>query len=130
MGDGEQPLRATDASLTIAIGDQISAAERARVAECARAAILADRWFVRMLGTTLGFAYVATGRLSAYLQFRASSPVHTAAGCLIAEEAGAAVTDLDGRPWDLDTRSFLAAATPELHHELLTMAGETRDSST
>lgn len=83
-----------------------------------QAAILADRWEVRMLATTAAFAYLAAGKVAANVLFRLSSPVHSAAGCLLAEEAGALVTDLHGQPWTLETRALLMAATPELHREL------------
>jgi myo-inositol-1(or 4)-monophosphatase len=78
------------------------------------------RWHVRFLGTTLPFARVATGDFTAlFLVGRVSSPLHTAAGCLLAEEAGAVVTDVVGAPWNLQTTSFVVAATQALHRELL-----------
>jgi hypothetical protein len=43
--------------------------------------------------------------------------VHTAAGAL--------VTDIDdGKPWRLESRSFLIAADPALHRELLDSTAE------
>ena len=65
-------------------------------AEFTRAAILADKWDLRMLSSTLSLAYLASGRIGAYLLFELSSPVHTAAGALLSEEAGAIVTDRFG----------------------------------
>lgn len=127
---GDRPLHASDASPSIALGDATSSEpDHAHAADFVRAAIASNRWYVRMLGTTFTFAHVAAGRVAAYIQFKTSGPVHTAAGCLLAQEAGATVTDLDGRPWDLSTRAFLAAATPELHRDLLAMAAETRRTS-
>ena len=43
------------------------------------------------------------------------------AGVLLAYEAGATVTDIDGRPWTLGSDSLLAAATAELHADLLAL---------
>lgn len=94
-------------------------------AEFMRVALLADRWELRMLSTTAAFAYLADGRIAADVLFRLSSPVHTAAGCLLAEEAGALVTDFQGRPWTLETRSLVLAATPALLQELLALLAET-----
>jgi myo-inositol-1(or 4)-monophosphatase len=123
-------LRASEMSRSLSVSDPGSVAEDQRIAvNVIRAAILGDRWFVRMLGTTLGLAHLAAGYLSAYLQVRVSSPVHTAAGCLLASEAGATITDLDGRPVGLRTGSFLASATPELHDELLAMVAEARNEA-
>jgi len=42
--------------------------------------------------------YVASGRVAAYVLFWTSA-IHAAAGGLLAAEAGASVSDVDGRPW-------------------------------
>jgi fructose-1,6-bisphosphatase/inositol monophosphatase family enzyme len=72
-----------------------------------------------MLGSSLSFAYLAAGNIAAYLLFEVSSPVHVAAGALLSAEAGATVTDREGYPWTVDRNSILAAASPELHRDLL-----------
>jgi myo-inositol-1(or 4)-monophosphatase len=94
-------------------------------AEFARAAVLADRWELRMLSSTLSLAYLASGRLGAYFLPEVSSPVHIAAGALLAEEAGAIVTDREGHPWTVERPSILAAASPEMHRELLELISAT-----
>jgi myo-inositol-1(or 4)-monophosphatase len=88
-------------------------------ADFARAAVLADRWELRMLSSTISLAYLASGRVGAYFLPELSSPVHAAAGALLSEEAGALVTDRTGVAWTVDRPSLLAAATPEMHRELL-----------
>ena len=125
-----RPLRVSDASdtITLDLGAAEAGPHTAHTAEVARAAILSNRWYVRMFGSSLAFALVAAGRTAAHLIFKSSSPVHTAAGCVLAEEAGGLVTDLDGRPWDLAARGFLAAATADLQHDLLRLAADARDS--
>lgn len=80
-----------------------------------------DRWDLRTLGTTLSLAYLAAGRLAADVCFAASA-LHFGAGALLASEAGATVTDLQGAPWGIASTSLLVAATPELHGELLALA--------
>ena len=126
--DGARPLRVSDASETVSldVGSAGAGPHIAHAAEVARAAILADRWYLRMLGSTAGFAHVAAGRISAHVIFKSSSPVHTAAGCLLVEEAGGLVTDLDGRPWDLAARAFLTVGTPELQRDLLRLIADAR----
>jgi myo-inositol-1(or 4)-monophosphatase len=93
-------------------------------ADFTRAAILADRWDLRMLSSTLSLAYLASGRIGAYLLFELSSPVH-AAGALLSDEAGGIVTDRHGAPWTIACPSILAAAGPALHRDIMALLAET-----
>ena len=94
------------------------------MADFSRSIWLADRWYLWRFTSTVGYAYLAMGRIAGLVHIARSTqrfepPVHTAAGCLVAAEAGATVTDLDnGAPWTLATRSFVIAATAGLHREL------------
>ena len=129
--DGRVPIRATDSEpiLWVATGSTKSGDWKYCEAGFVGAALLADRWVVWMVGTTLALAYVAAGRIAAYMQFIGSGPLHTAAGCLLASEAGATVTDLAGEPMTLASGALLAAATPELHRDLLELVDESRASA-
>ena len=95
-----------------------------RAADTVRRAILLQRWYVSLFPSSLSYAYLALGRISGIVHFGLPSSdrhgsVHTAAGCFVASEAGASVTDLDnGEPWGLETHSLLLAATPALHEDL------------
>jgi fructose-1,6-bisphosphatase/inositol monophosphatase family enzyme len=80
------------------------------------------RWDVRMFATTLVLAYVASGRLAAAVYASDGPSVHLAAGLLLAQEAGATVTDEGGDDWDLDSSVYVAAATPEMNRELQVIA--------
>ncbi|MFJ2958052.1 inositol monophosphatase family protein [Streptomyces sp. NPDC087270] len=62
---------------------------------------------------TLQLIHVAAGRMDAFWQF---SDVRSGlvAGALLVAEAGGTVTDIDGAPWSLTSRDFLAAA-PGVH---------------
>jgi fructose-1,6-bisphosphatase/inositol monophosphatase family enzyme len=67
----------------------------------------------------LALAYVANGRFDAFLQSAGMSAWDVAAAGLIAERAGAVVTDGDGGPWfDLAraTRAVGIVAAPPAHH--------------
>jgi myo-inositol-1(or 4)-monophosphatase len=94
---------------------------RERAGQFAAAVIGTDRWHVRALGTTLPSAYLAAGRIAAYVEFFAPA-LHTAAGALLAAQAGATVTDIDGKPWTISSDSVIASAAPGLHRELLDIA--------
>jgi myo-inositol-1(or 4)-monophosphatase len=77
----------------------------------------------RQLGSAaLSLAYVANGRFDAYSQTVGLSPWDVAAGGLIAERAGAVVTDMAGGPWfDLSapTMGMGVLAAPPAHHARL-----------
>jgi myo-inositol-1(or 4)-monophosphatase len=73
---------------------------------------------VRRLGSAaLDLAYLAAGRFDGYWELRLY-PWDVAAGGLIAEEAGARVTAIDGKsPYLTDTPSLIAA-NPALHAKM------------
>jgi myo-inositol-1(or 4)-monophosphatase len=73
---------------------------------------------VRRLGSAaLDLAYVAAGRLDGYWELKLS-PWDVAAGGLIAEEAGARVTAMDGESDYLSDSPSLIAANPALHAKM------------
>ena len=81
--------------------------------------ILHQSQTLRRLGSAaLNLCYLAAGRLDAYW---ATSPKawDIAAGVLIAQEAGAVVSDLAGLSLDWEKPRLAAAATPALHQQLL-----------
>lgn len=129
-GGRPRPLAATDESRTIVVDDSASqGAMRERAAEFAARTIRADRWHFRSLGTTLALPYLAAGRIAAYALFWTSS-LHAGAGSLLATEAGATLSDLDGRPWTLRSDSLLVGANDTLHADLLDLARATAPRST
>jgi myo-inositol-1(or 4)-monophosphatase len=73
---------------------------------------------VRMLGSAaLDVCWVAAGRVDAAYH-SLINPWDVAAGVVIAREAGAVVTDLDGVDYDTGATSILAAG-PDVHRALL-----------
>jgi myo-inositol-1(or 4)-monophosphatase len=79
----------------------------------------------RMGSAALALAYVANGRFDALVQNGGLSPWDVAAAGLIAERAGAVVTDLRGGPWWKPTltgpRANVVAAPAAQHAALLDM---------
>ena len=74
---------------------------------------------VRRLGSAaLNLCYIACGRLDGYWA-TSISLWDVAAGWVIAHEAGAFSSHLDGHPLDLKDPRFLTAANPKLHAELM-----------
>ncbi len=113
--------RLLDLVVSLAIGGRAPAARTRRV----RRAVRAPR---QMGAAALALAYVANGRFDAFVQSGGLSPWDVAAAGLIAERAGAVVTDMAGGPWfDLDapTRSMGIVAAPPAHHpHLLELVAE------
>lgn len=66
---------------------------------------------------TVPLAFVAEGKMHAYLA-TALEPEDMAAAVCIIREAGGMVTDLAGKEWDIDEMSILAA-NPVLHRKLM-----------
>lgn len=125
--DKSVPLHPSDANPVLWINASGTQAGewRRHAARFISAAMQADDWYVWMQASSLPYAYLAGGRISAFVHFGVSSPVHVAAGCLLASEAGAIVSDLAGRPWSLQSAGFVVAATSFLHDRLLRLAHET-----
>jgi myo-inositol-1(or 4)-monophosphatase len=117
-----KPIRASgkaalsDFVISMALGGR-AAATRAREV---RKAIRVPR---SMGSAALALAYVANGRFDAFVQQGGLSTWDIAAAGLIAERAGATVTNLDGGPWfeiAATSKSIGVLAAPAAHHgELL-----------
>lgn len=117
---GERSLQASVQSDTVWFGGR-----EPHAAEIVRNAMLESRWYTWQFSSTLAYVYLAGGRIAGIVHV-GTSPVHIAAGCLLAAESGALVTDLDGRPWTVARRGVIAAATPELHRELCALVERSR----
>ncbi len=115
-------LATSDESRTIVIEDGESKdRRREQAAQFTAAAIRADRWDFRSLGTTLASPYLAAGRISAYVVFWVLA-IHAGAGSLLVTEASGTLSDTDGRPWTIRSDSLAASANPDLHEEPLDLA--------
>lgn len=72
---------------------------------------------IRRLGSAaLDLCFIACGRFEGFWEENLN-PWDTAAGWLIAEEAGARVTDFSGNPYDLNQKEILATNS-HIHNEL------------
>lgn len=126
LKDGaRQRLTTSDESRTIVIEDGKSkGSRREQAAQFTAAAIRADRWDFRSLGTTSASPYLAAGRIAAYVVFWVSA-IHAGAGSLLVTEAGGTVSDIDGRPWTIGSDSLVGSANRHLHEELLDLVRTT-----
>jgi myo-inositol-1(or 4)-monophosphatase len=78
---------------------------------------------VRRLGSAaLDLCYVAAGRLDGFWEIRIKS-YDIAAGGLIAEEAGARVSRVDGSPDYIMPPCSILAATPAIYPQMLVLLG-------
>jgi myo-inositol-1(or 4)-monophosphatase len=78
--------------------------------------IFASRGIRRMGAAALDLCFVACGRFEGFWEENLK-PWDTAAGWLIAEEAGARVTDFDGNPYEI-TKKQVLATNGRIHDEL------------
>ncbi len=73
-------------------------------------------------------AGMALGELAARISFSAK-PVDVAAGVYLLKKVGGVVTDIRGNPYQITSKSILAAASPHLHEALLALLdGEAEQS--
>ncbi len=80
---------------------------------------------VRRLGSAaLNLCYVASGRLDAYWA-TSVKPWDVAAGVLIVQEAGGAVSHISGEPYAVTDPRFAAASTPDLHDAMIPVLNDT-----
>jgi myo-inositol-1(or 4)-monophosphatase len=116
------PIRASEKGALSDFVISMSLAGRA-VATRARDVRKAVRVGRSMGSAALALAYVANGRFDAFVQQGGLSTWDIAAAGLIAERAGATVTNLEGGPWfqiAAKTRTIGVLAAPAAHHgELL-----------
>lgn len=120
--DAERRVEVNDSSNSLWIGGRGE-----HLSNVIRNAMLLKDWYIWQFPSTVGYPYVAAGRFSGLVHFSDHmSSVHTAAGCLVAEEAGAIVTGMDGSPWNLEKRTYILASTPALHSELCDLLEKSR----
>ncbi|MDP2933929.1 MAG: inositol monophosphatase [bacterium] len=105
-------LSLSNVSLTLAVWTPIK--ERRKILR-----FVADEklWFGHMESVALSEAYTACGRYDMLISSDCQ-PWDYAAGAIIMKEAGAKVTQIDGKPYRWDSRSLLAA-NPVLHKQVL-----------
>lgn len=120
----EVPAVAVTASAKDAISDFVvsMALGGPRVATRARGIRRVVRVSRSMGSAALALAYVANGRFDAFIQQGGLSAWDIAAAGLIAERAGATVTDMAGGPWFNvadGPKSIGILAAPAAHHEAL-----------
>ncbi|MFG1753531.1 inositol monophosphatase family protein [Streptosporangium sandarakinum] len=118
-------------SAIVAIGDYavgIDAAEKNRPRLALTQHLAARVQRVRMFGSAaIDLAWVAEGKIDASAMF-SNNPWDTAAGVLIAREAGAMVVDLDGSPHTMNSRGTIAAG-PKILGELVTLIADARQAA-
>lgn len=120
-------LTVSDNSSVIVIeddGGKAANSPREHAPRCVAAAMQLNRWDIRAMGSSLTLLYLAAGRISANLFFYATA-VHNAAGVLLAAEAGAIVSDINGNPWSVNSTSVLASANAPLQEDLLALVRKT-----
>lgn len=89
--------------------------------------MLRDSGGLRRLGAAaLDFCFVADGKFLAYYEMQLQ-PWDTAAGSLIAREAGATVTDLHGHPFDPFTSQGVLTSNGPVHQNLLQAVSPLRE---
>ncbi|MFC4118359.1 inositol monophosphatase family protein [Nonomuraea zeae] len=115
----------------VAIGDYAvgeNAQERNRVRLALTQELAARVQRIRMFGSAaMDLAWVADGKIDANIML-SNNPWDTAAGVIIAREAGATVVDLDGSQHSMTAHATIAAS-PKLVADLVELITEARQST-
>ena len=127
-----KPIRVNEqASLRdglVVTGFPYDRAQRARPLCAALENMLRESGGVRRLGAAaLDFCYVADGRFVGYYEM-ALKPWDAAAGSLIASEAGAQITDMSGKAFDLFANNGVAVSNGHVHAALIEAAAPMLDA--
>jgi myo-inositol-1(or 4)-monophosphatase len=125
-----EPLVISRSDEQMAIGDAVigcespAGQESLEVALRGIQALMPKCRTLRILGSTaVKMPWVAKGRLTCYWSPDECAWDH-AAGAIIAQEAGAVVTDLDGSPFTLRTRKFMVSQNANVHQQVLNVLNE------
>ncbi|MEO3889627.1 inositol monophosphatase family protein [Nonomuraea sp. B5E05] len=123
VGDARELRRAIVAIGDYAVGENAEERNRPRFALTEELAARVQR--IRMFGSAaVDLAWVAHGRIDAAIML-SNNPWDTAAGVIIAREAGATVIDLDGSPHSMTAQATIAAS-PKLVADLVELIAEAR----
>lgn len=99
-------------------------AERQKAAAALKRLVMSVK-SIRVKGSgALASCEVASGKAEGYVRM-GSTPWDYAAGALIIREAGGAVTDLDGKEWEPESKGVIAASSGKIAEQLL---AEVRDA--
>ena len=99
--------------------DKAPVDEQSRYPRIIQELITTPGYMLCSLNTSLGFAYIALGRMDGFL-WMFIHPWDYCAGAFLIQEAGGIVTSTDGRPWEItDGEGLLAAMDPNVHESLL-----------
>lgn len=109
-----------------AVGTNAESRNRPRLALTQELAARVQR--VRMFGSAaIDLVWVAEGKIDANIML-SNNPWDTAAGVLIAREAGATVIDMDGSPHTMNARATIAAS-PKLVADLVELIAEAQKAA-
>lgn len=76
-------------------------------------------WMIQSLNTSLGFAYTAIGKIDGFVNV-VNNPWDICAASFLIQQAGGTITDIKGKPWNLESVGAIGASTPAVHEKLLT----------
>lgn len=86
-----------------------------------RSLMLNNKIQLLALDSTIGFSYVATGQIQAAVIVN-TYPWDFLAAAFLTEQSGGLVSNVDGTPWDIKSKSLILSANKEIHELLVKLA--------
>ncbi len=70
------------------------------------------------LNSSLGFAYSAVGKLDGFINIY-NHPWDICASAFLLQQTGGVITDLEGKPWEIESKGAIGARNAAVHNQIL-----------
>jgi len=96
----------------------IPKSERKKCTDVILQLVLQPEVMLQSLNSSLSFAYVASGKVDGFINV-ANHPWDICAGSFLIQQSGGIITDLVGKPWQLNSVGAIGAVNKAVHKKLL-----------
>jgi len=97
----------------------LSIEQKARYTRTLQDILTSNDYTLNSLNTSLGYLYVALGRVDGFFCMY-THPWDYCAGAFLIQESGGIITGLDGEPWEIvDEKGLIAAIDPDVHASIV-----------
>lgn len=92
--------------------------QKERLAKAALELSQQPGYMLQSLSSSLGFAYTGVGKIDGFINVY-NHPWDICAASFLIQQSGGAITNLDGKPWNIAAVGAIGAVSEEIHKKLL-----------